>query len=318
MQVPITIIIPTMNRPKSLDRTLKCFFEGECTPNQIVIIDQSQTQEKRNDNKDVLRKYKDFCNSQVYEYQQVPSSTKARNLGVSKVENEIVVFSDDDIDVNVDTLKNVYAIMQDENIAMIAGIDEFTSSSSTNIGYLLGTKSYRKRNIGHVTLSMLGRYPDKVQKRTETQWAQGYFFVVRKSLMNKWNCRWDENLTSYAYAEDLDFSFGYYKHAHAEGMKCILDPSVKVKHLATKEYRIPSTKSIYMYIINRAYLSHKHGMGFSGLLASSWCNFWRLVQNVSVRENFKTLANAIWCSLRYYKEINMGKLDYDKFIKSKW
>lgn len=130
MQVPITIIIPTMNRPKSLDRTLKCFFEGECTPNQIVIIDQSQTQEKRNGNKDVLRKYKDFCISQTYEYQQVPSLTKARNLGVSKVENEIVVFSDDDIDVNVDTLKNVYAIMQDENIAMIAGIDEFTSSSS--------------------------------------------------------------------------------------------------------------------------------------------------------------------------------------------
>lgn len=318
MQVPITIIIPTMNRSESLDRTLKCIFKGKYTPNQIVIIDQSQAQEKRTENQKILCKYKDCCEKRIYEYQQNPSSTKARNLGISKVENEIVVFSDDDIDVNVDTLKNVYAIMQDKEIAMIAGIDELTSSSATNIGYFLGTKSYRKRNIGHVTLSMLGRYPDNVQKRTETQWAQGYFFVVRKSLMDKWHCCWDENLTSYAYAEDLDFSFGYYKHAHAEGMKCILDPSVKVKHLATKEFRIPSSKSIYMYIINRAYLSHKHGMGFSGLLASSWCNIWRLVQNIVVRKNFKTLANAIWCSLRYYKEIKLGKLDYDKFIKSKW
>ena len=315
MQIPVTIIIPTMNRSESLDRTLRGFFEGECTPNQIVIIDQSQTQKKRDKNQEVVRNYYDFCNKQVYEYQKVPSLTKARNLGISKVENEIVVFADDDIDVNVETLKNVYAIMQDEKIAMIAGIDELTSSSSTNIGYILGTKSYSKRNMGHVTLSMLGRYPDNIQKQTETQWAQGYFFVVRKSLMDKWNCHWDENLTSYAYAEDLDFSFGYYKHAHAEGLKCVLDPLVKVKHLATKEYRIPSTKSIYMYVINRAYLSHKHGMGIIGFLASCWCNLWRLVQSIVLHQDFRTMACAIWCSFKNRKDIYIGNLDYDKFMK---
>lgn len=315
MQIPVTIIIPTMNRPESLDRTLKYFFKGECTPNQIVIIDQSQTEEKRNENQQVLRNYDSYNHKQVYEYQKVPSLTKARNLGMSKADNEIVVFADDDIDVNSDTLKNVYAIMQDKNIAMIAGIDEFTQSSSTNIGYLLGTKSYSKRHMGHVTLSMLGRYPDNVQKQTETQWAQGFFFVVRKSLLDKWHCCWDENLTSYAYAEDLDFSFGYYKHAHAENLKCILAASVKVKHLATKEYRIPSVKSIYMYIINRAYLSHKHGMGIGGFVACCWCNLWRLIQSIVSNQHPKELFHAIWCSFKFRKEIHAGNLDYDKFMK---
>lgn len=61
MQVPITIIIPTMNRSESLDRTLKCIFEGKYTPNQIVIIDQSQAQEKRTENQKILCKYKDCC-----------------------------------------------------------------------------------------------------------------------------------------------------------------------------------------------------------------------------------------------------------------
>ena len=315
MQIPISIIIPTMNRPESLDRTLKYIFEGYNTPNQIVIVDQSQVEEVRNENQKVLLNYKSENVSTVYEYQLLPSLTKARNLGMSKATNEIIVLADDDIDVNVDTLQNVYSIMQDSNIAMIAGIDELTQLSSTNIGYILGTKSYSKRNIGHVTRSMLGRYPDNIKARVETQWAQGYFFVVRKNLMDKWQCRWDESLTSYAYAEDLDFSFGYYKHAHAEGLKCIIDPTVKVKHLATKEYRIPNAKSLYMYVINRAYLSHKHDMGTIGLIASFWCNFWRLIHSIVKRQNPKVLARAIWCSFIYRKDIYSGNLDYGKFMK---
>lgn len=315
MQVPISVVIPTMNRPESLDRTLNFFFNGENIPAQIVIVDQSFTKDMCEGNKKVLQKYSRGCNSQVYEYQQVPSLTKARNTGLAKVSNEIIVFADDDIDVNYDTLKNVYSIMQDNKIAMIAGIDELTQSSSTNIGYILGTKSFRKRHIGHVTQSMLGRYPDNITQQIETQWAQGYFFVVRKSLMEKWRIRWDENLTSYAYAEDLDFSFSYYKKACAEGLKCVIDPSVKVKHLATKEYRIPSAKSIYMYVVNRAYLSHKHGMGAIGIIANLWCNSWRLVQNIVLRQNSKMMFHAMWCSFKYRKEISSGHLDYDKYMK---
>lgn len=306
-----------MNRPESLDRTLKYLFNGEDIPNQIVVVDQSQSQDVRNENKRVLQKYnKNLC-AQVYEYQLEPSSTKARNLGMTKATNEIIIFADDDIDVNVDTLKNVCSIMQDSKIAMIAGIDELTQSSSSDIGYILGTKSYSKRNIGHVTLSMLGRYPDNIQKQTETQWAQGYFFVVRKSLVDKWHCHWDENLTSYAYAEDLDFSFGYYKHAYAEGLLCVIDPIVKVKHLATKEYRIPNVKSVYMYIINRAYLSHKHSMGLAGMVASGWCNLWRCVQSIISKQNPKVLIHAIWCTVKYHNDIYRGNLDYDKFMKGK-
>ena len=316
MKIPVSVVIPTMNRPESLERTLKCLLEGKSIPNQVVIVDQSQTQEMRNANRCVLQQFDMNSDFFTYEYQQVPSLTKARNLGMSKIVNEIVVFADDDVDVNTDTLKNVYSIMQNKYIAMVAGIDEFTQSSATNIGYLLGTKSYNKRDIGHVTLSMLGRYPDNVEKQTETEWAMGYFFVVRKSLIDKWNCRWDENLTSYAYAEDLDFSYTYYKQAKSEGYRCILDPSVKVKHLATKEYRIPGAKSIYMYVVNRLYLSHKHHMGYVGLVACSWCNFWRLIQSIISHQNAKIYAKAILCSYRYRKSIYSGNLDYDKFMKS--
>ncbi len=304
-----------MNRPKSLDRTLKLLFSGIDTPNQIVVVDQSQDAAVRNENKSILQTYKDVCDGLCYEYQQVPSLTKARNAGFGKALNEIIVCADDDIDVNPDTIGNVYKLMQNPNIAMIAGIDEFTKPSTSKIGYLLGTKSFRRRKMGYVTSSMLGRYPDNIKGQIETQWAMGYFFVVRKSLMEKWGCRWDEKLTSYAYAEDCDFSFGYYKHARAEGLKCILDPSVKVKHLASKEYRIPSTKNTYMYVINREYLRHKHNMGVKGVMASAWCNFWRLMQSIASHQNPKAFAHAVWCTIKYRKDIHSGNLDYERFMK---
>lgn len=304
-----------MNRPASLGRTLEHFSSGNAVPSQIIIVDQTPDEHKKLENQHLLEKYKERFDKIDYIFQETPSSTKARNIGLDSAENDIIVFADDDIDVKSETISNVYSIISQNNIAMIAGIDELTACSSTSIGYFLGTKSFRNRKIGHVTNSMLGRYPDNINKQIETQWAMGYFFVVKKSLVNKWGCRWDENLSGYAYAEDLDFSYNYYKHAKAERMKCVLDPGVKVKHLATLEYRIPSDKSLYMYVINRTYLCYKHKMGIKGIIACFWCNFWRLVHNFVSRQQPRILKNAILSSIKYWEDIKLGKLNYDKFMQ---
>lgn len=314
MILPITVIIPTMNRPLSLDRTLNNISEASVVPQQIVVIDQTDEEVVRNQNKSILDR-NTIIPIKTYEYQSVKSLTKARNRGLTKAMNEIIVFSDDDVDVYADTFMNIAKLMQDEKVAMIAGLDELTENSKTNIGYILGTKSFLKRNIGHVTYSMLGRYPDNIISQIETQWAQGYFFVVRKSCLERWQICWDENLTSYAYAEDLDFSYSYYKAAKKEGFRCILDTSVHVKHLASLEYRIPSAKSTYMYIVNRKYLAHKHHMGFIGKLGRNWCELWRFVEQVVGRKDPKTFLKAYLCKFKYGSEIKLGKLDYDKFMK---
>lgn len=311
----LTVVIPTMNRPDSLERTLRHMADGSVTPRQIVVVDQSTDTSLRDGNKKIAGKFRQIFERFDYVYQEVASLTKARNTGLLYVENETIVFADDDIDVETDTLANVDRLMHNPTIAMIGGLDRLTRRSESNIGYLLGTKSYFRRKTGHVTRSMLGRYPDDLDGQTATQWAQGFFFVVRKSLIEKWGCRWDENLTSYAYAEDLDFSFSYYKHAKAEGLRCILDPTVGVNHLATLEYRIPGEKSLYMYLVNRAYLSHKHRMGLRGEIAGAWCNLWRLVEHVVRRQQPGTFAKAWLRSVRYRREINGGHLDYDKFMK---
>lgn len=303
----ITVIIPTMNRPDSLKNTLKYIAMSEKKPAEVIVVDQSTDVDIANLN----RKYtEEFDNeiASIYLYQSIPSLTKARNLGIKYATHEIIVCSDDDVDVETNTFKIIENVMADKSIAMIAGLDSNTKlTNNSKIGYFMGTKSFRKRKIGHVTASMLGRFPIAVNNITETEWAMGFFFVIRKSLQSRWNIWWDEQLISYAYAEDLDFSYEYFKHARLENMKCIYHPEIIVTHQATKEFRVPSRKSTLMYIINREYLSYKHFPLYSRV-ATRWTNFWRIVSAIKIPQHMKNLLEGQIKADLHRKELRKGQL----------
>lgn len=305
--VSLTVIIPTMNRPDTLERTLAGYIKGSAVPDQIVIVDQTQTETTRQKVEKLTKQY-----GGEYIYQEEPSLTAARNKGLSAARNDIVVCSDDDVDVYEDTLINTYTTMQREEIALIAGLDDNANASQTNIGYLLGTKSYRKRKIGHVTKSVLGRYPDTVTGETETEWAMGYFFVIRKTLCDQWDIRWDERLVSYAYAEDLDFSWRYCNKAHSSGLKCVLSEQIRVRHMVSKEYRTPSAKSTYMYVVHRRYIAQKNKCGLG--IAMSWCDLWRLIERIIKREEPLVFFQAICASKKLEKQDFIGMEDLIRSI----
>ena len=273
--LPISVLIPTLNRPKSLENTIKSFLSGSHFPSEIVIVDQSDTD-------DTLAVCNAFSNilkdvKIVYLKSSVKSSTISRNMAINASSNDILIFSDDDIEVNADTLYNVFKLMSDKNMALLAGIDLNTFGKSSKKGHILryvaGFCSHKYRNQGHVTASILGCYPDYFESEVDTQWAMGYFFSVKKSLLDKWKISWDENLRGYAYAEDLDFSYRYCLCASLEKLKCKLNRKVEVRHLTSTEFRIPREKHVFKYVINRDYLSYKWNKKFSSRLAARRTNF---------------------------------------------
>lgn len=304
--LPISVLIPTMNRPETLKRTLDTYAQADRAPSQIVVVDQSQDTETAKEIEKIVKSFEGI--DTVYVYQETPSLTAARNNALKYAKEEIIVCSDDDVDVYKDTLYNVYRVMSDESVSMIAGLDDKSGGKNGSIGYLLGTRSFKKRRIGHVTLSMLGRFPDEVKGQVDTEWAMGFFFSVKKSLIMKWNLRWDENLTSYAFSEDLDFSYAYFKNSRKENLRCVFDETVHVKHMVSREYRVPSKKSTFMYVINRYYLSYKHNMGLKSRLAMKWCNFWRLIERILRKEKPGDFINAQRCLRKNIKKVKSGEI----------
>ena len=269
--VPVSVIIPTLNRPESLFRTVNTLQSMETIPKQLVVVDQTTDQTERGRIQEFLSKVENTSAS--YCFLETPSITVARNIGIDVATENILIFMDDDVDVNPDTLENVYHYLQQDQIAMVGVIDETLPTSSGKLGYLFGLKSWKNRKIGHVTPAMLGRYPDHITGIVPTMWVMGFCFGLKKEHLTRWNLRFDEKLTGYAYAEDLDLSYAYYKRAKAENLRCVLADNLKVKHLESKEYRIPSTLNTYKYVINREYLSYKHGMSFWARLCVRWANF---------------------------------------------
>lgn len=307
----ISVIIATMNRTESLRDTLGYLKKSSVLPHQIVVVDQSTNEDVHNDNVTLCAQ----LNMNIQVFFREPSLTAARNFGMTKAENDVVIFMDDDVRVQENTIENIIKLMSDSSIGMIGGLDEKPSMTNSKIGYLFGKKSYWNRNIGHVTGALYGRYPMSVDKETPTQWAMGYFFVVRKSLVEKWNLDWDERFLSYGYPEDLDFSFRYYREAKKDGLKCIITPDVTVKHMCSQEWREIPSKVTYMYIVHREYLTYKWDLGFWSRVQTRWSNFGMLLERILHKNNYKDVIEAQRFCDKYRKDIKRGILHSELYMK---
>lgn len=125
----ISVIIPTLNRARYLDNTLKCLefqdFRGDW---EIIIVDQSG-------------KGFDCKNNPKINYYNTSHLFKglpeARNYGAQKARYDLLIFIDDDVEFGADFIRRHFESYQ-ENICAVAGrIKEINRrDTGTKTGYL--------------------------------------------------------------------------------------------------------------------------------------------------------------------------------------
>lgn len=310
MDVAFSLIIATMNRLETLTETFVSLEKSSVVPDEIIILDQSTMA--------VAREIEQLAASTKlhtrYYHLDHPSLTHARNVGLQYARYDTLVYMDDDVSVERDTFRNVCHIMQDERVAMIGGLDLLSGKGRNPFGYLFCFKSlFRKSYGGYVTSAAYGRFRDGITERTRTEWAMGYFFTVRKSLIEQWDLGWDERLISYGYPEDLDFSYRYSRKAHDMGMESILDPSVSVSHRVSQEWRETKKAVTYMKIVNREYLTYKFGWSFISRFATRWSNFGLFIQRCIRRDRPLDVMKAqVFCD-KYRRDIKRGNLHIELY-----
>ena len=312
----ISVVIPTRNRVDSLIETIEQIYNCEYIPNEIVIVDQSEKKISE-EIKNKISKYKNI--KIVYYHQEIPSLTKARNQGLRLAKNEIVVFSDDDIYVENETLYRIFNCFNENKcISLIGAIDTLDNLNSINklysvMGYIFLRKKYNSKE-GYVMKSIFGRYPQNIDKRIKTQWAMGYFFAIRKSIAEKGNIYFDENLKSYAYPEDLDFTYRFSEYSKKLNMYMIIDPNIRVEHRVSQEWRLTTKKHSLMFIIYREYLSYKLFPNDKlSRLMTRWSNFGELIRRVIEKDNPMDIVKAQYTCDIHRKKIKTGELINDLF-----
>lgn len=313
----ISVVIPTRNRIESLIDTIYSFNNNKYKPKEIIVIDQSDEQNCKIIEEKLSEYNKNIKIDLKYIYQPEASLTKARNTGINKSKYEIIIFSDDDIYVEKNTLYNIYQSFENNaHISLISAVDKLMEVESQNkfnslMGYIFLRKSLNK-NSGYLIKSMFGRYPKNITKVIETEWAMGYFFALRKDILHQGNIYFDENLKSYAYAEDLDFTYRYFQYSKKIGKIMVIDPQVLVEHRVSKEWRLTSRVHSKMIIVNREYLSYKiFPNNLISRIMTRWANCGEFIRRLIIKDNPMDVVIAQYVCDRNRKYLKNGIIPKD-------
>lgn len=203
----LSVIICTRNRFKLLKECLEHLEKGSCLPNQVVVIDSSESSKgKAYITRRFKKKFPEFV------YKRVPHVNLAfsRNQGLTLVKGDIVAFIDDDSFVYKDWAFQIIKSFQE--FPGLAGVGGFVSSLRKNYWSKAAVNIY-KNNLGI-------KKPDKSLK---VDGFAGLNCAFRRSFIDEHNIRFNE---TYATGEDIVFC---YEIKRKKGELMYL-PKIKVKH----------------------------------------------------------------------------------------
>lgn len=240
----VSVIIPTLNRRKTLIETLEGFRSQSYQDFEIIIVDQSSNPITSREVPFLDEKLKIFPVS-------FKGSHKARNYGVKKAKGEILIFVDDDVLIKErNFLKNHVKHYQNSQIGAVVGrvIQPWEEEDKPTL---------KVGNISKNLLIVKGGFNSR-----EAQYTRGLIgcnFSTRKKIFLKLE-GFDENFKGTAYFEETDFGLRLIQ----EGWKILFEPKAKLKHLAyqrggVREAASEQTTQFYWFFYNYIYLFSKHG-----------------------------------------------------------
>lgn len=320
----ITLVIPTRNRPNDLMKTLLSFLSQHSLPNEIIVVDQSSPKQAQNVSEEISRIRCLFPNVllRLLSLDQ-PSLTKARNVALRQAKNNIVLFSDDDVLLLNDALQTVFELMNRPNCAMVGGLNanDYLSRAPrirSLLSCFIGRRSLFHQKQGSVTKAIYGMFPQRIfNGEVDTRWAMGFFFSVKKDLSKKWGLLFDEKLTAYAYAEDLDFSYRYWQQSKKEHKECLISSRLQVNHYGSSANRLPNQALFTKECVNRLYLSYKlFPKQPLSRVAYSWANFCTAIRLLGKKE-LCFWIKACQIARSWRRELKSGCLSDDCYYQKR-
>jgi glucosyl-dolichyl phosphate glucuronosyltransferase len=114
----ISVVIPTFNRPGTIESAIEKILENTVQPDEIIIVDQSVD----NLTFEALSKLIEV-GKVAYIKEVVPNVSRARNIGWRKAIGDVIAFTDDDATVDAMWIENIKKSFEREdlNIGVLGG-----------------------------------------------------------------------------------------------------------------------------------------------------------------------------------------------------
>jgi len=318
----ISIIIPTRDRPKELADLLLTILDQDYPPFEVIIVDDSD----KYATKQVVDLLKSDFEKIGYRLKYIKGSgdglPSARNLGVKISKGDLILFLDDDILLEKNTVRVLISFF--ENNPKALGIQPKILSSTLDIRknwlavafensiYKALMLTYMAKDKQAVRRSGMDVFPNNLTKAITVQRLSGCCCCYRRKIFEYF--KFDENLKLWGFMEDLDFSYRVYKKYQ---QSLFVVPDAKVIHRSSMEGRLPLRRGIQMMTIYWFYVFFKDI--FEGSILNLAAFLWGLLGNFVVNVGgliIKRKAKSEWWSLIYLLESYILAFKNLKEIKS--
>ena len=255
LNMKISLVIPTYNRPEHLENCLKSIIDQSYLPHEIFIVDNSLV-----DGLDDLIRYwtsefKKKNVSLVYKRNTINSLTAARNLGAEATTGDIISFLDDDVTISQNYFKEIINVFKKYKTAK--GVQGYIQGEDNrgrirNLFNRIFFNYHTEKNGCRVLPSVSTTYPLQLSKTIPCEWISGSNQNYKREIFQ--NLCFDENLMKYCEGEDLDFSYRVFKKYSGS---LFITPDAKVEHHVALNGRAIGKEQLYMFEVYGLYLFFK-------------------------------------------------------------
>jgi len=228
----ISIIIPTYNRNEILCKTISNILSYKHQFNELIIVDQTKEHEPQTkfflDNLINSNKIKYF-------FVDYPNLPNARNVGINNSTGDIIIFFDDDVEINKNTIPSHLSCFSEPEVGCVTGkVSIINTNKNQNI--VLVSSGNTKKNIKtflffflRKKVSYVGRFGVlsnfSSEKTLPADTCIGCNMSFRKDVLIECGL-FDSNYTGNAVREDTDISVRVRKN----GYKILYNPDASIIH----------------------------------------------------------------------------------------
>jgi len=203
-----SVVIATRNRPEPIRETLASLNRQTGLPNAVIVVDSSDGDATAR----VVAELEPGLRFPVtYRHTEIKSAAKQRNLGADLDSHDILVFMDDDLDLEPDCIQELVKVFEADTEGRVGGVSATISNQVYSdpkglnrflLGCCLGEwkGSYAGRLLGPAVNFLPEDPPHTVQR---TDWLPSTCTAYRREVFLK--NRFSE-FEGYSFAEDVDVS----------------------------------------------------------------------------------------------------------------
>lgn len=207
--ISASVVIATRNRSAALAVTLRTLVVQTTTPFEVVIVDSSDTP----DTKVLVHTFAESAPFPIrYLFNERPSAAGQRNAGIDVSSGDIVIFMDDDVELDTSFVTELLQPFIDDVKGEVGGVSGtivnqvYTPPRGANrwlLGIIMGDRSYNwaGRIIGPAVNFLPRDIPNTVQR---VEWLNTTGTAYRRSVLHKY--RFGTSFSGYSFAEDVHLS----------------------------------------------------------------------------------------------------------------